>query len=306
MTSIHPREVPELRGDLLAHYESPQGIREWAPRTFEPASVTPDNDGTYLICDPSPEERRTAEIGRLNRATLFYVSKDMGELAEAAAKTLPAFTVEAEDMPDRSGFLVFEQPLHDVIVEDDGVESHIQAVSWSIAYNEELGPALWLSFYANLDNSRDEIEKRYGRTLASLPKLFYTVDCQWSFDASHIPGDRDALHIWGRAVISTWLLMRQPLATEAQVEPDRAARKRLRRAGREPAPVRLIELRRAKSSGQGDGDGGYHHQWIVRGHWRQQWYPARQVHRPVWIAPHIKGPEGAPLIGGEKVNFLKR
>jgi hypothetical protein len=69
----------------------------------------------------------------------------------------------------------------------------------------------------------------------------------------------------------------------------------------------VIELRRPKtSSGPGDGDREYHHQWIVRGHWRQQWHPKRQVHRPVWIAPHIKGPEGAPLIGGEKVYALKR
>jgi hypothetical protein len=39
----------------------------------------------------------------------------------------------------------------------------------------------------------------------------------------------------------------------------------------------------------------------VRGHWRQQWYPSIQDHRPVWIAPHRKGPEDAPMLGGEKV-----
>jgi hypothetical protein len=106
---------------------------------------------------------------------------------------------------------------------------------------------------------------------------------------------------------AAWLLMQQPLAEIEDIEPDRATRKRLRRFGQEPAPVLLIGLRRPKSAAdRGDGAREYQHQWIVRGHWRQQWYPKRQVHRPVWIAPHIKGPEGAPMIGGEKVNVWKR
>jgi hypothetical protein len=50
----------------------------------------------------------------------------------------------------------------------------------------------------------------------------------------------------------------------------------------------------------------YQHQWVVRGHWRQQWYPSRNVHRPIWITPHIKGPEGAPLLGGERVFHWKQ
>lgn len=36
-------------------------------------------------------------------------------------------------------------------------------------------------------------------------------------------------------------------------------------------------------------------QWIVRGHWRQQYYPTLAQHRPKWIAPYIKGPEDRPL-----------
>jgi hypothetical protein len=68
-------------------------------------------------------------------------------------------------------------------------------------------------------------------------------------------------------------------------------------------PVRVINLRRrAASTIAGQSDREYHHQWIVRGHWRDQWYASRGVHRPVWIAPHVKGPEGAPMLGGEKVH----
>ena len=29
--------------------------------------------------------------------------------------------------------------------------------------------------------------------------------------------------------------------------------------------------------------------WVVRGHWRNQWYAADGVHKPKWIHPHFKG-----------------
>ena len=47
------------------------------------------------------------------------------------------------------------------------------------------------------------------------------------------------------------------------------------------------------------------HRWVVRGHWRNQpWGPGRELRRPVYILPHIKGPDGAPLIGGERVTTV--
>ena len=35
--------------------------------------------------------------------------------------------------------------------------------------------------------------------------------------------------------------------------------------------------------------------WIVRGHWRQQWYPAQQRYVRIWIMLHVKGPEDKPI-----------
>jgi hypothetical protein len=43
---------------------------------------------------------------------------------------------------------------------------------------------------------------------------------------------------------------------------------------------------------------------VVRGHWRNQWYPSLNARRPLWIAPYLKGPDDAPLLGGEKVTTL--
>ena len=38
------------------------------------------------------------------------------------------------------------------------------------------------------------------------------------------------------------------------------------------------------------------HRWVVRGHWRQQFYQTTNTHRPVFVGPYVKGPEDKPLL----------
>lgn len=114
-----------------------------------------------------------------------------------------------------------------------------------------------------------------------------------------------------RLIVATWLLMGQSITAETRLRPQPAA---VGAAPHAPAPlseVRYVELRAAKRPANQPPDGAgsgrvYRHSWIVRGHWRRQWYPSRGEHRPIWINPHLAGPEDAPLIGGERVNVLRR
>ena len=62
------------------------------------------------------------------------------------------------------------------------------------------------------------------------------------------------------------------------------------------AGLRVIQLRRAeRSSPTGEGTHEYSCQWLVSGHWRQQFYPSTKEHRPVWIDPYVKGPDDKPF-----------
>jgi hypothetical protein len=45
--------------------------------------------------------------------------------------------------------------------------------------------------------------------------------------------------------------------------------------------------------------------FLVRGHWRRLTDKDGRPYR-IWINAHIKGPDGAPLLAGEKVNILAR
>lgn len=127
-------------------------------------------------------------------------------------------------------------------------------------------------------------------------------------------GDIDASIALERTILATWLLMGQTLSRSESMTAPRAARRRIERLDPVLDPtVRYIDLRRARTvpSDRPDDEVGtgareYRHRWIVRGHWRNQYYPSRGDHRPIWIDPHFAGPDDKPLLGGERVNVLRR
>jgi hypothetical protein len=310
---IRPQDLPELRVELLAYHSDPRRLRRW-----EQLIASGDRDWMEAVRGEPPRPgdgviMQAHERMRVEQAQLYYVSPEMTELVSTAGRSLPDFNIEPEDMPSPEGMIAFGSSLHTGLTSPAfaaGQTVGIAAIVWSLLHGANGG--LWLSFYATRSEVADALPNDSGESLVAGQHLIYLfgTEAAWGFRVGDTaaPEPDSHLDVAGRALKSAWLLMQQPLAECSEVGADRAARKRLRRAGQEPKSVRVVDLRRPKHTGTSNGESGreYHHQWIVRGHWRQQWYPAREVHRPVWIAPHVKGPDGAPLIGGEKVYALKR
>lgn len=291
-------DLPELRAELATALARP----DWA-FFYENRRAALARRGTAAT---TAGELQRMEVGALLLDDLFYVTEEMYELAKAAAKSLPPFTLEPEDVPSEFGFAYLAPGNY----APPGSLNSISVVEWW-----PTGVGVRLNFYCETEQmlatmaaqgqaSPEEIDK-HRRSAGRLSPMLSEGIIRFGHDPLEGADEGDEEFV--RTIRAMWLLMQQPLARQTDVAPDRATRKRLARAGHEPAPVRLIELRRPEGGDSSAGGGReYHHQWIVRGHWRQHWHPKRQVHRPVWIAPHVKGPEGAPLIGGEKVNVLKR
>lgn len=152
----------------------------------------------------------------------------------------------------------------------------------------------------------DKLQSRLG------PFVFDGHQAIWCHpDAAELKVDRtDTGEDWrgarGDMFRALCFLLRQRVAETETVMPDRAARRRALREGKEPPPVRVISIRGVGNGGAaGDGQREWKHRWMVRGHWRRQWYRSIQAHRPVWINPFVKGPDDAPLLGGEKVYSVK-
>lgn len=305
MPDVRPVDLPEIRAGLAAALGSPD-----MHAFYEDRMATLARFGVSVAkVTPDVAHFQQMEISCLLLADLFFVAEEMFTLAQAAARSLPPFTLLPEDVPTEFGLAYLAPGTY----APPGELNSVAAVEWRVVP----GLGVTFAFFCDTDLMLNHMtgsgtctpeQAAHHRNLFG-PLSPMHAEALVHFGHDPLSDDRASSgdEEFMRVVRSMWLLMQQPLAGVAEVEMDRAARKRLRRAGREPASVRVINLRRPQSDGGSAGSAReYSHQWIVRGHWRQQWHPKRQVHRPVWIAPHVKGPEGAPLIGGEKVYAWKR
>jgi hypothetical protein len=251
----------------------------------------------------------------IGSADLFYASSPMVDLARVAAQSLPPIGLDRHDAPSRCGLIFFETPPCAVSHGDPPLNYPVSGIAW-FEVNDRGHHGLLverlvirdamteLVFNAGLISARDV---EYSRSV--MPRLVWMPEgASWiPYGAKEADCHSQRFRELNQIVRSSWLLMQQPVTTISEAEYTRADRRRLARRDIPADRVRVIQLRRrTHSTEHGESDREYHHRWIVRGHWRQQWYPARGVHRPVWIAPHLKGPDGAPLLGGEKVHAWTR
>jgi hypothetical protein len=96
---------------------------------------------------------------------------------------------------------------------------------------------------------------------------------------------------------------KQRIAVIDLERPPRATRKRLERSWAMKAEplIRVINLRRKAhrlpgTGATGDGEAvNWSCRWIVRPHWRHQYYPSEQARHLTWIESYVKGPEDKPL-----------
>lgn len=91
---------------------------------------------------------------------------------------------------------------------------------------------------------------------------------------------------------------------EAHLPHNKAQIRRIRKEFGEIPDVRIVTLRKKEHNQSGDnGSVDWQHQWIVSGHWRKQWYPSTESHKPLYIQPYLKGPEDKPFMPIRKVIY---
>ncbi|KKF03805.1 hypothetical protein [Mycolicibacterium obuense] len=100
-------------------------------------------------------------------------------------------------------------------------------------------------------------------------------------------------------------LSRQAKLAKAEIQTVRspARDRRGRRRTRTDSITYLIYHTAAHQVQRDDDDRGrtYSHRWVVRGHWRRQWYPSQNRHIPIWITEYIAGPQDMPIEYRDKV-----
>lgn len=72
--------------------------------------------------------------------------------------------------------------------------------------------------------------------------------------------------------------------------------------------ITYVTIHRTPRSENTDGEASrnYTHRWVVRGHWRRQWYPSQDRHIPIWITDHIAGPDDKPILRRDKITIVRQ
>lgn len=296
--------LPRLRDRMVAAQQNE--IRDLIHQTEH---QSPGTDRAQVDDVHSVTERWARDTAALRSSELYWVAPPMCEVVTRAEATLPEYT-PALAVPSPDGLLLFGAPPGQI----GGLT--IDAVRWISTFSTI--EITWLTRHVDTCS------------IPALPGLPITEGGEsvliGGLDAVREPGvnhvDRrktphvgvgvEAGELIERLTVSTWLLMGLPRMADTRIQREDTGR--IEPASDRPPTVRdvtIIDLRRTEHP-PSDHDRGhpgreYTRRWWVGGHWRQQACgPGREQRRPTWIAPHIKGPDGAPLLDMPRVHVWRR
>lgn len=303
-----------MQSELLRGTNTPQGFRYY--ETYERAMRDKEYDDDVFDTLPRGIVRATVQA-TMQQADPVYVSAEMAEVIQFAAESFQPETVTATDLFTACGFAYMAKPLMQIDVH--GGTLPIRAISWipigsdTIAQEDpetqELSEGgLWMSYFTHVDDDlalgrcNDEQASLMRRRLGHLTIVhsFFMPYDQRAWET--IKNDRylaAARRQWALAQV-LWRLAMQ-VVRSVKVAP-RATRRDARRSGLDRDDVTVIQLRKEHhavvdpSFNDSESEGEHYHvKFVVRGHWRNQWYPSVGRHRQIWITPYVKGPDWAPL-----------
>lgn len=249
----------------------------------------------------------------------FYWSPRTVELVRAAAVSMPVWTLTRESLPEPHAFFWFDQPLPLPSVR--GKDTALVAISYTsmtiIGTREgENGESLQIVKSVVSGESIDRTSILFwGRGEGAFNPVPYTSilinpgttlnEAIADYKDSAIlrsDFDEEAWQAYQMKIryfacclsfLEQKIVGSRPILTKV----PRAVRRRTEELKDVEANVNVITLR-AYEQRRKEGDSHpveWTMRWLVRGHWRQQYYPTENIHKPKWIAPFVKGPSNKPL-----------
>jgi hypothetical protein len=277
MGSEYGRAIEQQRA-FARHFASPQGIQDFYSRHSDPMRTRMFHQATSLT---------------LAMADPYYWNAEMSELLEGVSEDMPRWTLRREALPTDFGFCWFARPLA-----LPGIPANVLAITWG----------MWRPSGADKDLRENMILGAYTNRPDGKPGIIPMMSFAWRPGDAMGVDDLDvgpATERMDRAnrrvfqyIAAAFALIEQRILVTSKERPGREFRRRLARAGEtKEALIHVVRLRRS-SQGGAPSDGTpmeWSCRWIVRGHWRQQFYPSTGEYRPIFILPHVKGPDDKPL-----------
>jgi len=259
------------------------------------------------------------------RGDTIFITKEMMSLITQAAEDLPdeATHLDTKILMSDYGFVLFEEPLRGRDKHDKTMLIH--SLAWQTSLigapredNPTPSKATVVYYMVDPYDNEDEYNLESTKELLDSGMKFPPMALQHIYpwkEGDALPFHRreqagvdmiiDSLKIF----LAMHMLSHQSIGTPVRLRPDRAARKRYAREhpGLPERLITLITLRRKSApTDKPVGSVEWQRRWVVRGHWRRQYYPKTKTHGWKYIYEHVKGPEDKPLVTGRRVFNFRR
>ena len=303
---IRPARLPKIRDRLVTFWRSEQARKiingsleresAWLPAID--CGQPPEQLGTRLhAADPEAVDSYCTRMAiGLHQAELYWISTEFTTLAVAAAQALPDLSITETELPAPRGFLVWNDPVHELPVNGGHFTADITAASWT-----QVPGGVWIVLYARTEHVTRHTA-RSGELGREIIGFFAPIAPGGGLRYGTNP-ETPAASSTLSVLLSTWLLMAQAGVADTVVQPaEKAVRRAYGRANRPAPDVRIVDLRRRQAPAMPAEANAparsreYHVQWMVRGFFRDQaWGPQHSLRKRIYIAPYLKGPEDKPL-----------
>jgi hypothetical protein len=255
----------------------------------------------------------------LQEADPMYVSMEVVDMWDYARESFKAEVLHAWDLPCPISFALLPKPviMHDL----DGNRIAFRAMSWipagsgEVKWSENPPQGVWYTLWSHLDDlddfNRPDLEARERASWEALGNWailfsgyipFGSLE-DWVAMTANNPDYAAEIDLRARTWIllqAFWRLSRQIVPTK-QMLPRQLRRDRKRHYRTEDVTVITLRRQRQPHDDHDPSEVDWKWQWVVRGHWRNQYYSTLgdvgdpNAYRQIWIMPYMKGPEDAPI-----------
>ena len=231
-------------------------------------------------------------VHSLPRSATFFISSEIVNLLKISLSALPSLPIANTPAPADMGFCLTESPI--VTIENESVrafswvrmEQEYVIIFFTIAPNQARVASFWAW---PIQDSWDNWMAR--QTDNSLTTIYVTDKSKPEITTANLNTLRAFLAAF-------FAFSQQKIAREDQERAPRGLFRRMQKENVSLEPIiRVIKLRASEymKSDASPRDIDWSCRWIVRPHWRSQYYPASKEHRPLLIPAYVKGPSDKPL-----------
>lgn len=272
-----------------------------------------------------------ATLAAVREADPYCWSPMCVEAVASAAASLPvdaALDVAALSSLGQAGWWWFDTPIPVQTLETPAAKAPVCALVWRIERRTvDKVPRVWFSTFV-----ADRLPVRGREQDVPVPSTAFiwphgtslaTLSEALRVEYARIPkGDQaagidvtcDASMWFARFTLAAATWLQQRIIGLDRGQGTRQVARQLEREHKLPATpsVRVVHLRRRETVHRAPVEGAvattreYSVRWVVKGHFRNVWYPSRGEHKIKWIDSFIAGPDDKPLKQSSKVYAVER